>query len=230
MAGGKGTRLKPYTATFPKPLMPIGETPILELLLGQLKRAGVDEAILAVGHLRHLIEAFFGDGERFGLRVSYSFEDKPLGTAGPIAHAIERLGDRFVVTNGDLLTTLDMNVMMRDHADRGAAATIGTYRREITSDFGILEVDSAMRMTAYREKPRTSHLVSMGLYVLERAAVAPHLVPNTHLDMPDLLRAMAGSGAHVHCHVQECFWLDIGRPEDFATAQDLWERDRHFLG
>lgn len=229
MAGGKGTRLKPYSATLPKPLMPIGERPILEILLGQLARAGITEAVLAVGHLRHLIEAYFGDGRRFGLSITYSFEDGPLGTAGPIGNAIDRLGDRFVVTNGDLLTTLDLTVMIEDHIRSNAAATVGSYDRTLTSDFGILEVDDSMRMTAYLEKPVTSHLVSMGLYVLETDAVRPHVAPDTHLDMPDLLRALVASDRTVNCHRQECFWLDIGRPDDFATAQRLVDENPDFV-
>ena len=229
MAGGRGTRLKPYSAALPKPLMPIGERPILEILLGQLAHAGIREVVLAVGHLRHLIEAFFGDGERFGVHITYSFEDRPLGTAGPIGNALDRLGDTFVVTNGDLLTTLDIGAMIAEHRAKGADATIGSYRRELRSDFGILEVDEAMNMIAYREKPTYSHLVSMGLYVLEAAAVRPHVAPETRLDMPDLLRALVNGGARVNCHEQDCFWLDIGRPDDFAAAQRLWDENPDFV-
>ena len=229
MAGGKGTRLKPYSASLPKPLMPIGERPILEILLNQLRNAGVTEVVLAVGHLRHLIQAFFGDGERFGVRITYSFEDQPLGTAGPIGNALDRLGDTFVVTNGDLLTTLDIGAMIAAHRETGAGATIGSYRRELKSDFGILETDEAMNMVAYKEKPTYSHLVSMGLYVLGSEAVRPHVARDARLDMPDLLRALVGAGEKVACHEQDCFWLDIGRPDDFATAQRLWEENPDFV-
>ena len=229
MAGGKGTRLRPYSATLPKPLVPIGEEPVLEILLRRLAGAGVDHAILAVNHLRHLIEAYFGDGSRMGLKITYCYEERPLGTAGPIGQAIDMLGDTFLVTNGDLLTTLDIRKMIAIHRVSGADATIGAYRRELKSDFGILEVDETMRLTAYREKPVTSHLVSMGLYVLEKAAVRPHVAPQTPLDMPDLLRAMAASGETVRCFEDDCFWLDIGRPEDFDTAQRLWTENPAFF-
>ena len=226
MAGGRGTRLGPYTATFPKPLVPIGDMPILELLLRQFKAAGVTEVILAVNHLHHLIRAFFGEGERLGMRISYSLEDTPLGTAGPIGAVIDQLDDTFFVTNGDLLTTLDFATMIAVHREAKADATIASFRREVKSEFGVLETDSRMRMTGYLEKPVQTHLVSMGLYVLQRDTVASHIQAGVRLDMPDLMRALVRAGGHVLCHAPECFWLDIGRPDDYAEAQSLFEKDR----
>ena len=226
MAGGRGTRLGPYTATFPKPLVPIGDMPILELLLRQFKAAGATEVVLAVNHLHHLIRAFFGEGERLGLRISYSLEDSPLGTAGPIGAVMDQLDDTFFVTNGDLLTTLDFATMLAVHRQAKADATIASFRREVKSEFGVLETDSRMRMTGYLEKPVQTHLVSMGLYVLQRDAVAPHIQAGVRLDMPDLMHALVRAGRHVLCHAPECFWLDIGRPDDYAEAQSLFEKDR----
>lgn len=225
MAGGKGSRLHPYSALFPKPLMPLGDKPILEILLRQLRAANVTNVIIAVNHLRHLIEAFFGDGSRFGLSITYSVEDKPLGTAGPMSLVLDKLEDNFILTNGDLLTSLDIGRMASDHLESGAAATIGTYRRELRSEFGLLEVDDSMRMVGYREKPTYQHLVSMGLYVLNRDAVERWLVPGEHLDMPVLMQSMTQADMLVRCHQQDCTWLDIGRPEDFALAQQIVERD-----
>lgn len=225
MAGGKGTRLLPYSALFPKPLMPVGDMPILELLLRRLKDAGVEEVILAVNHLRHLIEAFFGDGARLGLKISYSVEDQPLGTAGPMGLVLDRLGENFLLTNGDLLTNLDLRRMIDVHKTQNAAATIGSYAREMRSEFGLLEVDDRMMMTGYREKPTYSQLISMGVYVLRTEDVRKHVVPGQYLDMPDLVRALAASGQQVYCHSEDCFWLDIGRPEDFALAQEMFEKD-----
>ena len=225
MAGGKGSRLHPYSALFPKPLMPLGDKPVLEILLHQLRSAGVTEVILAVNHLRQLLEAFFGDGGRFGLSITYSIEDSPLGTAGPIGLVLDRLHEDFFLTNGDLLTTLNMGVMLADHHSRKADATIGTYRREFRSEFGLLEVDQSMRMTGYKEKPTFEQLVSMGIYVLRRDAVRPFIKPGEPLDMPVLMQSMQQSGQGVFCHSQDCFWLDIGRPEDFAEAQAIVERD-----
>lgn len=229
MAGGKGSRLYPYSALLPKPLMPLGEQPILEILLRQLRNAGVDEVIIAVNHLRHLVEAFFGDGSRFGLNISYSIEDKPLGTAGPLSLIMDRLQGNFILVNGDLLTTLDIRQMVNEHVALGASATIGTYRRELKSEFGLLEVDNEMRMTNYLEKPVYTHLVSMGLYVLNRNAVTKHIRIGEYLDMPTLVLNMIKANQRVQCHKQDCLWLDIGRPEDFAEAQRLVEADRNLF-
>jgi NDP-sugar pyrophosphorylase family protein len=225
MAGGKGTRLLPYSALLPKPLMPVGDMPILELLLRRLKEAGVDEAILAVNHLRHLIEAFFGDGSRLGLKITYSVEDHPLGTAGPIGLVLDQLGDNFLLTNGDLLTNLDLGRMIRAHETHQAAATIGSYSRDIRSEFGLLEVDDEMMMVGYLEKPTYTQLISMGVYVLRTEDIRPNVVAGQYLDMPDLVRLLAANGKRVYCHKEDCFWLDIGRPEDFALAQEMFEKD-----
>jgi NDP-sugar pyrophosphorylase family protein len=225
IAGGKGSRLYPYSALLPKPLMPLGDKPVLEILLHRLRTAGVTDVILAVSHLRHLLEAFFGDGNRFGLSITYSVEDRPLGTAGPLGLVLDRLGENFILTNGDLLTTLDIAAMLADHYTHEADATIGTFQRELRSDFGLLEVDQSMRMVHYQEKPIYRHLVSMGIYVLRREALRPFIVPGEYLDMPALMQSMQQAGREVFCHRQECIWLDIGRPEDFAEAQAIIERD-----
>jgi NDP-sugar pyrophosphorylase family protein len=225
MAGGKGSRLYPYSALLPKPLMPLGDKPILEILLSQLRAAKVTSVIIAVNHLRHLIEAFFGSGSRFGLSITYSVEEKPLGTAGPMSLILDKLEDNFILTNGDLLTNLDITRMVADHIENGAAATIATYCREMQSEFGLLDVDKCMRMVDYYEKPVYQHLVSMGLYVLNRESIRRWLAPGQYLDMPTLMKAMSKAGMMVRCHQQKCIWLDIGRPEDFRLAQDMMERD-----
>lgn len=225
MAGGKGARLYPYSASLPKPLMPLGDKPVLEILLAQLRAAGITDVILAVNHLRHLLEAFFGDGGRHGLSITYSFEDHPLGTAGPIGLVLNRLEDHFLLMNGDLLTTLDIKAMISAHQTQGADATIGVYERELRSEFGLLEVDNSMRMTGYLEKPVYRQLVSMGIYVLRRDAVRDFVAPGERLDIPALMQSMQRAGRKVYCHKQDCFWLDIGRPEDFAQAQTMFERD-----
>jgi len=229
MAGGKGSRLYPYSATLPKPLMPLGNMPVLELLLRQLRHAGIDEVILAVNHLRHLIEAFFGDGARFGMRIQYSLEDTPLGTAGPMGAVLDRLGEHFMLLNGDLLTSLDFREMMRAHLAMAADVTIGVFERELTIDFGLIEVDAQMRMVDYCEKPSYKHLISMGVYVIRAAAVRDFVEPGQYLDMPQLVLAMMRDGYDVRCYRQDCLWLDIGRPEDFALAQKVVETEMHIF-
>jgi NDP-sugar pyrophosphorylase family protein len=231
MAGGKGTRLHPYSALFPKPLMPLGDMPVLELLLRRMRRAGVTDVILAVNHLRHLIEAFFGDGSKLGLRIRYSDEDKPLGTAGALGNMIDELDETFIVSNGDLLTSMDLEAMAREHLRTGCDASIGVFERENKIDFGLIEFDSEMRLSAYREKPTNMYFVSMGIYMLRREAVRPCIVNGEYLDMPTLLLKMSAAKADVRCYHDECIWLDIGRPDDFALAQSMFERNRAlFLG
>ena len=230
MAGGKGTRLQPFTASFPKPLMPLGDMPVLELLLRQLRFAGVDEVFLAVNHLHHLICAFCGDGSRFGLKIDYSLEDSPLGTAGPLGALMDKVGENFIVTNGDLLTTFNIDQLMQTHRERSSDATICVYEREVKIDFGLIQVDADMNLQGYLEKPMSKHLVSMGLYMLNREAVLPHLAPGQHLDMPDLLLKLLAAGKTVRCHQQpDSFWLDIGRPDDYATAQKMFDESRELF-
>ena len=226
LAGGKGTRLLPYTAVMPKPLMPLGDMPVLELLLRQLATAGVRDVILAVNHLHHLIRAFFGDGSAFGVRISYCLESEPLGTAGPLALMLDDLEEDFIVANGDLLTNFDIASMVRSHRRGGNQASMAVFERRIPIEFGLIETDEEMRMSAYREKPVMTHLVSMGLYMLNRSAVEPHLKNPGKLDMPDLMQAIVRSGGSVHCIRQDCIWLDIGHPADYATAQQLFDEQR----
>jgi NDP-mannose synthase len=231
LAGGKGERLYPYSAILPKPLMPIGDMPVLEVLLRQLGRHGVTDIILAVSHLGHLVQAYFGDGERLGLRLSYSFEQTPLGTAGPIGAVLDRLDETFIVANGDLLTTMDISALLAHHAAAGADATIGVFQKEWRIDFGLIDADSELRFRDYREKPAQTHLVSMGIYVLKREAVRGELGANDRLDMPDLILRLRDAGRSVRCHLADCFWLDIGRPEDFAAAQEIFTAEpSRFLG
>lgn len=226
MAGGKGTRLYPYSALFPKPLMPLGDMPILELLLRRLQRAGVTNIILAVNHLGHLIKAFFGDGSHLGLKISYTNETKPLGTAGALGNVLDELDEMFIVSNGDLLTSMDIGAMARQHLETGCDASIGVFERENKIDFGLIEFDSDKRLCAYREKPSSMYFVSMGFYILRREAIRAHLTRGEYLDMPSLLLRMRDAKADVRCYHDGGMWLDIGRPDDFALAQTLFEQDR----
>jgi NDP-mannose synthase len=229
MAGGKGTRLHPYSALFPKPLMPLGDMPVLELLLRRMKKAGITDVIIAINHLGHLIRTFFGDGSQLGLRIRYSNEDKPLGTAGALGNMIDDLEETFLVSNGDLLTTMDLESMAQQHLDNGCDASIGIFQRENKIDFGLIEFDAEKRLCAYREKPTSTYYVSMGVYVLRREAVRPCLNQGEYLDMPSLLLKMRATNADILCYHDDCLWLDIGRPDDFALAQSLFESNRELF-
>jgi NDP-sugar pyrophosphorylase family protein len=233
LAGGKGTRLRPFTHVFPKPLMPLGEAepmPIMEVVVRQLARFGFGDITVITGYMTELIEAFFGDGRRFGARVEYRREVTPLGTAGGLC-LVERPEEPVLVLNGDILTTLNFAEMVAFHRETGASATIASYPREVRIDFGVLEFAGAPHvLTGYREKPEFSFQVSMGLYVLSPAAW-DFLRPGQPLQMPELLETMRGAGEPVHCFKQPCYWLDIGRHDDYATANEIFEARRaQFLG
>lgn len=230
LAGGKGTRLKPYTTVFPKPLLPVGDYPILEIILKQLKQAGVDEVILAVGHMAQLFEAFFQDGRRLGLKIRYSFEEQSLGTAGPIAPVLGQLGKDFIIMNGDLLTTLDYCRLFNFHRERQAAGTIAIYRREVKIDFGIVESSADQLLERYVEKPTYYYDFGMGVNVLNADAVAKYLTRSEYLDLPVLMTKLKDEGQPVYCYRENCYWLDMGRPDDYQKATEVFEaRQNDFL-
>jgi len=230
LAGGKGTRLQPYTTVLPKPLMPVCNYPILEIIVRQLKRAGVEEIILAVGHLSHLVQAFFQNGERFGVNIRYSLEDQPLGTAGPIALAMDQLQDQFLVMNGDLLTTLNYAKMFEFHLSHGGAATLGLYQREVKIDFGVIESSDNGQLQNYIEKPTYRFTVSMGVNIFHKASLVDLIKPGQYLDIPDLMRALKAAGRQVYCYSEPCLWLDIGRVDDYQQASAVFEASsRQFL-
>jgi NDP-sugar pyrophosphorylase family protein len=217
LAGGTGTRLRPYTTVLPKPLMPVGDMPVLEILLRRLAAAGLVRVNLAVGHLAELIEAYFGDGSRFGVELVYWREDEPLGTAGPIAR-MGLDGERVLVMNGDLLTTLDFAPLLEEHRSSGATATIAVLSREVPIDFGVVHLDGNT-VASFEEKPVLRYNVSMGVYVFERRVV--ELIPSgEHYDFPELLGLVLERGWPVHAYRSSDFWLDIGRPEDYKLALD----------
>ena len=221
LAGGKGTRLAPYTKILPKPLMPIGDMPILEIMLRQMKRAGVNEVILTVGHLAELLRAFFQDGERLGLKIRYSYEDTPLGTAGPLS-LVGDLEDTFLVTNGDVLTNLDLSALLEDHRKSGSIATIAMHNRKVKIDLGVIECDGSNKIVGYIEKPTYEFNVSMGIYVFE-PKVLDYIPQNEYLDFPDLVIKMMKNGEKVSGFTFSGYWQDLGRPDDYEQAIQEFE-------
>src|ERR1700722_2478244 len=167
LSGGKGTRLRPYTIGFPKPLVPVGDTPILEIVIRQLARHGFDHVTMAVNHQAEIIKAFFQDGAKWGLRIDYSLEDKPLSTMAPL-RLVHDLPTHFLVMNGDILTDLDYAAFYDDHVERDGIFTISSYMREEFIDYGVLDTDSTGLLVGFREKPRHAYQVSMGVYMLSR--------------------------------------------------------------
>ncbi len=214
MAGGRGRRLGPYTWVLPKPLMPIGDMPVLELLLRQLAHFKIAEVTLAVGYRAEYIRAFVGDGARYGLDVRYVQESQPLGTAGPLA-LIDGLNEPFLVMNGDLVTSLDFGKLLDFHLAQHAAATVATYRRTVQISLGVLQTDPEGQVTGWIEKPSYDYQVSMGINVLTPELLS-YVTPGQYLDLPDLIKHALSDGRRVVAYpFVEGYWLDIGRPEDY---------------
>ncbi|MFN8384171.1 MAG: sugar phosphate nucleotidyltransferase [Anaerolineales bacterium] len=224
LAGGKGTRLAPYTTVLPKPLMPIGEMPILEIVIRQLHRHGFDDLTLAVGYLAELLMAYCGDGSKFGVKLDYSREDQPLGTAGPIA-LVPNLNETFLVMNGDLLTTIDYGAMLKYHRERGALATIACYQRDVKIDLGVIDVDPENWISNYIEKPTYHYTVSMGIYIFE-PSILDYIPVNQRLDLPELILNLIKAEKKVNVFNFNGYWLDIGRHDDYERAIEEFSAHR----
>jgi NDP-sugar pyrophosphorylase family protein len=219
LAGGKGTRLKPYTTVFPKPLMPIGDKPILEIIIRQLRSQDLRDIIISVGPLGELIMTFFGDGSQLGVNIKYSKEDEPLGTAGGLGLIKKELTDTFLMVNGDTLTTLNFSELIDYHKTSGAIATIALKKREVYIDFGIVDLDNNNAIKGYTEKPTIYYLVSMGVYVFE-PRVLEYIKLGEKLDFPDLVKTLISKSEKVSGFVFDGYWLDIGRPADYEKANE----------
>jgi NDP-sugar pyrophosphorylase family protein len=222
LAGGKGSRLAPYTTVLPKPLMPVGDRAILDVVVRQLQAAGVERITIAVGHLAHLIRAVFGDGSRHGVAIDYHEEEAPRGTAGPLA-TIDGLDETFLLLNGDVLTTLDLRTLVQAHRDAANVLTIATHDRSVDIDYGVLHVDESLRLTQYDEKPALHYTVSMGIYVVEPQACR-HVPHDRPFDFPDLVQALMRAGEPVGAYPYDGYWLDIGRRDDYEQAIADYER------
>ena len=222
LAGGKGTRLKPYTISLPKPLVPVGDRSILDIVLLQLRRAGVTHVTMAVNHLAHLIQAYFGDGERWGLKIDYSLEDKPLSTIAPLK-LIHDLPENFFVMNGDVLTDIDLRGLHQYHLDQDADISVATFERDSKIDFGVLHLDDGNRVVEFTEKPTYHFNVSMGLYVINRRLL--EIVPDdTAFGFDDLMLACIAQNRKAIGFPHRGYWLDIGRPSDYEQANENIEK------
>jgi NDP-mannose synthase len=218
LAGGKGTRLAPYTTVFPKPLMPIDGIPILEVIVKQLAHFQIRNLIFTVSpQSEALLSAYFGGGRKFGVEVCYSKEEKPLGTAGPLS-LISDLTETFLVMNGDILTTLNYQKLIRYHRQHRGMVTIAMSQKKVQLELGVMEFNRAHQLTRYTEKPTLSYSVSMGIYVFERK-VLKWIPSEKYLDFPELIQKLIKQNEKVICYPSNDFWLDIGRHEDYEEAQ-----------
>lgn len=216
LAGGRGTRLEPYTIDVPKPLIPLGDVPVLEIVLCQLKAAGVTRIVLSLGHLSHFFTALVERWKRYGVELEFVLEDRPLGTAGPIA-LVDSLEDNFLVMNGDLLTTLDYRALFEQHVVKDAWATIAVTGRESKVEYGVVRMTPEGELADYEEKPVIHYDVSMGINVLSRRCLE-FIARGERFDIPELMLAIREAGHRVACYPSSCYWQDIGRISDLQQA------------
>ena len=228
LAGGRGTRLRPYTTVFPKPLMPLGEVPILDVVLKQLVAAGFQDIVLSVGYLAELIRAYCGDGSRYGIPLRYLQEETPLGTVGPVG-LLDDFTEPILLMNGDILTDLSFKKVWDYHEASGGMLTIALNRREVQINFGVVEQLEGNRIRKYVEKPTIDHLVGMGICVLD-PAVVPFIERRKPMDLPDLVRTLIAAGKPVVGWETDAYWLDIGRPDDYERAQADFEKIKDRFG
>ncbi|MEM9008945.1 MAG: sugar phosphate nucleotidyltransferase [Cyanobacteria bacterium P01_F01_bin.86] len=221
LAGGKGTRLRPYTLVLPKPLMPIGDYPILELVVRQLTAHGFDHITMAVNHQAELIKAFFGDGSKWSVKIDYSMEDRPLSTMGPLK-LIKDLPDNFLVMNGDILTDLDYQVFYDTHSKNQRNFTISAHSRIQKIDYGVLESNDRSELIKFREKPETLYQVSMGIYMLNKS-VLDYIPEDSAFGFDDLMLKLLEHSVPVKVEPFSGYWLDIGRPDDYMQATEEFD-------
>jgi NDP-sugar pyrophosphorylase family protein len=230
LAGGKGTRLRPYTTVIPKPIVPVGGMAIMEILIRKLVTDGCDHITVAVNHQAQIIMAYFGDGSKWGVNIDYSIEDRPLNTIGPLK-LIENLPENFLVMNGDILTDLNFGDFYKSHIKSSAMGTIATFKREAKIDFGVLTYDeSEKRITEFKEKPVNHYSVSMGIYAFSKKIL--NIVPdNTPFGFDELMIKMISNKNDLKAYPFEGYWLDIGRPDDYDRANEVFQNLKsYFLG
>jgi NDP-sugar pyrophosphorylase family protein len=223
LAGGKGRRLLPFTTVLPKPLMPIGDYPILEIILRQLKNAGIEDITISTGYLHELICAYLQSRSDLDIRVKYSHEKVPLGTIAPLLN-IKDLGDDFLVMNGDILTDLDYRAFLAYHQQKKGIATIATYSRDVYIDFGVMCLEKDTRISRFVEKPTQHFDVSMGVYAFNKKIL--DLIPREGpFGFDHLMYALMDKAEKVYSYRHDGYWLDIGRPDDYAKAIEEFEKN-----
>jgi NDP-sugar pyrophosphorylase family protein len=229
LAGGLGTRLAPYTTVFPKPMLPIGEKPILSIIIQQLVYYGFKEIIISVGYLAELLQAYFATYNNIpkGVKISFVREKKPLGTAGSLS-LIPKPSEPILVMNGDTLTALDYRELMNFHKEKGALITIATHKRHVKIDFGVIHVNGQDELNKYVEKPVLDYLVSMGIYVFE-PKVLDYIEPDQRLDFPELVQKFLSENKKIQGYITSTFWLDIGRHDDYSEAVKIFDKIKHKL-
>ena len=230
LAGGKGTRLRPYTIVIPKPLVPIvDDTPILGVLIAQLKKQGFTHITLAVSHMADIIKSYAGDGSRWGITIDYSLETEPLHTTGALT-LIPDLPDHFLVVNGDTLADFDYGQFLKEHIERNNVLSVSAKKREVKIDFGVVEFNEECgHLTSFKEKPSHHSYVAMGANCFSRELVEKKIPKGTWYGFDKLLTDCLADGTKVWIRPHEGFWIDIGRPEDYQYVLDNTEMIKKFL-
>jgi mannose-1-phosphate guanylyltransferase len=219
-AGGRGTRLHPFTLVLPKPLMPVGGQPVIEMLLKWLRRNGIAEIWVTIGYLGHLIRALCGDGSQWDMKIEYSEETEPLSTMGPLKLIEDNLTDTFLVLNGDLISDLDLRSFIDFHRQQGGLLTVATTYKDVKIDLGVFEKNGT-RAIGFKEKPRLQYPVSMGIYCMEPPVI--DLIPKgVPFGFDDLMYLMLDKSISVFTFEHNGIWMDIGRKEDFLKAQEVF--------
>ncbi len=225
LVGGKGSRLRPYTIVLPKPMMPIGEYPILEVIVRQLVHFGFDHITMAVNHQAEIIKAFFQGGEKWGITIDYSLEDRPLGTMGPL-HLIKDLPKHFLVMNGDILTDLDFSDFYNEHTNNSEVFSISSYVRTQIIDYGVLDTNENRHLCDFKEKPEYEYEVSMGVYMLS-ADVINFIPQEKTYGFDNLMHDLLNTNNNVSVKKYDGYWLDIGRADDYAQAIEEFDSMKH---
>lgn len=221
LAGGKGTRLKPYTISMPKPLVPLKDKPILELIISQLKKAGFTHITLTVNHMADIIKAYFGDGSKWGVKIDYTLEDKPLSTMGPLT-LINDLPDNFLVMNGDVLTDLNYKTFFEWHVSQTSLFTISSHKRSEMIDFGVLHKNDKNELVRFEEKPTFNFLVSMGVYMLNKKVIE-YIPEDTFFGFDHMMHKLIENDKLPNIYEYDGYWLDIGRPDDYEMATEKFK-------
>lgn len=216
LAGGKGTRLKPYTISLPKPLVPIGDMPILEIIIRKLSKSGFDHITITVNHMADIIRAYFNDGSKWGVKIDYSLESKPLSTMGPLK-LIKDLPENFLIMNGDVLTDIDFNEFYNYHVNNDNIFTVSAFSREQKVDYGVLEIGIDNKLVNFIEKPTNRYNVSMGVYMANKR-VLDYIPENQFYGFDHLMLDLIKQNLPATVKIHSGYWLDIGRPDDYEKA------------
>lgn len=218
LCGGKGTRLRPYTYSIPKPMLPLGKKPILQFVIDNLKASGISELILTVGYLKEQIRDYFGDGSKFGVKITYSEEKEELNTAGSILPCKSQIKDTFVVVMGDHLTCINLKSMLSFHKKKGGIATIGLKKQGVPLEYGVAHVSSG-HISQFQEKPIVQNLINAGVYVFE-PGIYDYIKPNSDFAR-NVFPALMEAGKPINAYEFDEFWMDIGRMHDYEKINEL---------